>query len=133
MSGRQAAPALAGTARASSNRVAAMNRNATVAKLLGGGSMDAISDVPTPLVALRQAQRMLGHVVQDHLARNGGGPREPHAPPHVAEPVLEGEAVAAVGLDRAVDALDRRLGRRVLGHVRGLARARRAGVVERGR
>src|SRR5918999_736948 len=84
-------------------------------------------------VALRQPQRVLGHVVQDHLARDGRGPGEAHAPPHVAEPVLEREPVAAVRLDRAVHALDRRLGGRVLGHVRGLARAGRGGVVERRR
>jgi hypothetical protein len=44
------------------------------------------------------------------------------------ERVRLGHPQRAVRLDRPVNALDRGLGRRVLGHVRGLARAGRAGV-----
>ena len=59
-------------------------------------------------VRARQPERVLGDVVEDHLARDRGGAEQADAPVEVGEPVLEREAVAAVGLDRLVDAADRR-------------------------
>ena len=85
------------------------------------------------VVRLGQPERVLGDVVEDHLARDRRGARDARAPPQVGQAVLEREAVATVGLDCPVDAVDRRLGRRVLRHVRRLARAGHAGVVERRR
>src|SRR5438034_7289359 len=60
-----------------------------------------------------QAEGVLGHVVEDHLARDRRRPAEADAPVQVGQPVLEREAVAAVGLDGLVDAVDRGLGRGV--------------------
>ncbi len=60
-------------------------------------------------------------MVEDHLLADRRDPAEAGAPPQVGDAVLQRDAVAAVGLDRRVDRMHRRLGGRVLGHVRGLA------------
>src|SRR5436853_406540 len=49
-------------------------------------------------VRLREAQRLLGDEVQNHLAAHGGDAEQPKGAPEVGEPVLARHAVAAVRL-----------------------------------
>jgi predicted signal transduction protein with EAL and GGDEF domain len=62
-------------------------------------------------VGLRQPKTELRHEVQDHLPADGRDPRRARVGEQGAETVLARHPVAAVRLDRRVDAADRGLGR----------------------
>src|SRR6266511_2622320 len=83
-------------------------------------------------VRARQAQGVLGHVVEDHLAAHRRGAQRADAGPHLRQAVLGGVGVAAMGLDGGVDRLQARLGGGELGHVGRLAGALLAVVVQPG-
>src|SRR5919198_6642066 len=79
-------------------------------------------------VALRQAQHVLGEVVEDHLLGDGRDLVEPDLAPEALDVELLGVAVAAVRLQRHVTRLEAGFGAEQLGDV-GL-RATRLAVVE---
>jgi hypothetical protein len=58
-----------------------------------------------------------GQVVQDHLPADRGGAHQPGDEPQVGQAVLQGQAVAAVGLDGLVERGQRGVGRGQLGDV----------------
>src|SRR5690606_27754729 len=68
-------------------------------------------------VGPRQTQGGLCDEVEDHLAAHGRGAHESRDEPEVREPVLAGQAVAAVGLDRLVQSLEGRFRGEELGDV----------------
>src|SRR2546423_1258470 len=76
-------------------------------------------------VALRQAQNVLGEVVEDHLLRDGRDLVEAHLAPEPLDVELLGVAIAAVGLQRDVARLEPGLGAQQLGNI-GLGRASRS-------
>ena len=89
----------------------------------------------SPSVALREAERLVGDEVEDHLAAHRRDAQQPHDAPQVGDAVLGGHAVAAERLDRRVEAVRGCLGGCVLRHVGGLARGgavRRVVVEPRG-
>src|SRR5438067_46602 len=73
-------------------------------------------------IGLRQAQRLLGHEVQDHLPADRRGADQPGQEVQVGQAVLAGQTVTAVDLHGLVDGGDGRFSGGVLGHVRCLAR-----------
>src|SRR3546814_7247472 len=79
------------------------------------------SDLPlTALIGFFQPQRVLGEVVEDHLAADGGDLLEPRHEPQIGEIVFGAHAVAAVRLDRAIEREHRGVGGDELGDVRRL-------------
>src|SRR3546814_2549971 len=80
------------------------------------------SDLPlTALIGFFQPQRVLGEVVEDHLAADGGDLLESRHEPQIGEIVFGAHAVAAVRLDRAIEREHRSVGGDELGDVRRLA------------
>src|SRR2546425_9145115 len=77
-------------------------------------------------VALREAQHVLGEVVEHHLLRDGRDLVEAHLAPEPLDVELLGVAVAAVGLQRDVAGLEAGLGAQQLGDV-GRSEERRVG------
>src|SRR5689334_2013915 len=59
----------------------------------------------SPLVGLRQAERMLGYEVEDHLLRNRAVVEHPHDPEVGGELVFDGDAVATVDAERSLERL----------------------------
>src|SRR5437868_3165325 len=73
--------------------------SSALTSLICPGAPQALKvEITTRLVRLRQSQRVLRHVVEDHLGAHRGRAQEPRAPPQLGDAVLEREAVAAMSL-----------------------------------